>query len=67
MAAPSKSDLEAGVFGFKGAPFINVTSKDSIDTTTLEYGKDGAPFYGVTGGAAPPVATRVTVTTTVIT
>lgn len=67
MALPTAADLKTVAFAKAGAPFIRVAAKTAINLDELDAGYQGGPFWGLGGGAAPPVVTRVAVSTTVIT
>lgn len=53
MSLPTKNTLLKLDFGMGGVPFCQVPGNSSISLDSLDYGKEGLPFWGVVDEAAP--------------
>jgi hypothetical protein len=59
MALPTGADLGTLDWTSQGVPFNNTTSKDTIDTMSLDFVFNGVPFIAAVGGTPlPPVVSN---------
>jgi hypothetical protein len=48
MALPTRTAIVAMDYAFLGVPFVDVTTKTSVDLLTMDYGFLGVPFVTAT-------------------
>jgi hypothetical protein len=59
MALPVKSQILGLEWAFQGQPFCDVPGKSTIDTWSMDYSYNGAPFVTNADSSIPPVTTSI--------
>ncbi len=52
MALPTRTQILTGEYSCDGSPYVQVTSKSSINPSQFEYSFDGRPWWGFTDTGA---------------
>lgn len=56
MALPTRTQILTGEYSADGSPYVQVTSKSTINPSQFEYSSDGRPWWGFTDAAGGEIS-----------